>query len=193
MKQEPLPQIYHVKDTDIPRFAYMLHVLAGDFLRESEFNMRTLATEVQPDTIAIMGKNHMWLHDALAAYRTTADLHQMIFTTEYIGARAFLFHADRIENGHQHGDILMMDLDTLRKDVKAFSKIPFGVSAQDKDGQETVVSLEKWHAMEPYEKLALKSWGFQYAPETMAVLREHYAEVFDRWKSQAFTVSNEYL
>ena len=39
MKQEPLPQIYHVKDTDIPRFAYMLHVLAGDFLRESEFNM----------------------------------------------------------------------------------------------------------------------------------------------------------
>lgn len=22
MKQEPLPQIYHVKDTDIPRFAY---------------------------------------------------------------------------------------------------------------------------------------------------------------------------
>ena len=84
----------------------------------------------------------MWLHDALAAYRTTADLHQMIFTTEYIGARAFLFHADRIENGHQHGDILMMDLDTLRKDVKAFSKIPFGVSAQDKDGQETVVSLE---------------------------------------------------
>ena len=77
MKQEPLPQIYHVKDTDIPRFAYMLHVLAGDFLRESEFNMRTLATEVQPDTIAIMGKNHMWLHDALAAYRTTADLHQI--------------------------------------------------------------------------------------------------------------------
>ena len=85
MKQEPLPQIYHVKDTDIPRFAYMLHVLAGDFLRESEFNMRTLATEVQPDTIAIMGKNHMWLHDALAAYRTTADLHQMIFTRKTSG------------------------------------------------------------------------------------------------------------
>ena len=75
MKQEFLPQIHYVKDTDITRFAYMLHVLAGDFLRESEFNMRTLATEVQPDAIAIMGKNHMWLHDALAAYRTTGDLH----------------------------------------------------------------------------------------------------------------------
>lgn len=193
MKQELLPQIYHVKDTDIPRFAYMLHVLAGDFLRECEFNMRTLAIEVQPDTIAIMGKNHMWLHDALAAYRTTADLHQMIFTTEYIGARAFLFHADRTENGHQHGDILMMDLDTLRNDVKAFSQNPSGVSAQDKDRQETVIGLKKWHAMELYEKSTLKSWGFQYAPETMAVLRKHYAEVFDRWKSQAFAVSNEFI
>lgn len=193
MKQELLPQIHYVKDTDITRFAYMLHVLAGDFLRESEFNMRTLATEVQPDAIAIMGKNHMWLHDTLAAYRTTADLHQMIFTTEYIGARAFLFHADKTENDHQYGDILMMDLDTLRKDVKAFSQLPSGVSVQEKDGQETVISLEKWHQMEPYEKSALKSWGFQYASETMAALREHYAEVFDRWKSQAFMVSDEFL
>lgn len=193
MKQELLPQIHYIKDTDITRFAYMLHVLAGDFLRESEFNMRTLVTEVQPDAIAIMGKNHMWLHDALAAYRTTADLHQMIFTTEYIGARAFLFHADKTEDRHQYGDILMMDLDTLRKDVKAFSQLPSGVSVQEKDGQETVISLEKWHQMEPYEKSALKSWGFQYAPETMAALREHYAEVFDRWKSQAFMVSDEFL
>lgn len=193
MKQELLPQIHYVKDTDITRFAYMLHVLAGDFLRESEFNMRTLVIEVQPDTIAIMGKNHMWLHDALAAYRTTADLHQMIFTTEYIGARAFLFHADRSENRHLYGDILMMDLDTLRRDVKVFSQLPSGVSTQDKDGKETSVSLEKWHAMEPYEKSALKSWGFQYAPEAMAGLREHYAEVFERWKSQAFTVSDEFL
>lgn len=193
MKQELLPQIHYVKDTDITRFAYMLHVLAGDFLRESEFNMRTLATEVQPDAIAIMGKNHMWLRAALAAYRTTADLHQMIFTTEYIGARAFLFHTDKTENGHQYGDILMMDLDTLRKDVKTFSQLPSGVSVQEKDGQETVISLEKWHQMEPYEKSALKSWGFQYAPETMAALREHYAEVYDRWKGQAFMVSNEFL
>lgn len=193
MKQEPLPQIYHVKDTDIPKFAYMLHVLAGDFLRESEFNMRTLATEVQPDTIVIMGKNHMWLHDSLAAYRTTADLHQMIFTTEYIGARAFLFHADRTENGHQHGAILMMDLDTLRKDVKAFAQHPSGVSVQGQNGPNTVISLEEWHQMEPYEKSGLKSWGFQYAPETMDALQEHYAEVFDRWKSQAFMVSDEFL
>ena len=80
-----------------------------------------------------------------------------------------------------------------RKDVKAFSQLPSGVSVQEKDGQETVISLETWHQMEPYEKSALKSWGFQYAPETMAALREHYAEVFDRWKSQAFMVSDEFL
>ena len=42
----------------------------------------------------------MWLSDALFAYCSTADLHQMILTTEFIGARAFLFHTDRSEGGH---------------------------------------------------------------------------------------------
>lgn len=31
------------------------------------------------------------------------------------------------------------------------------------------------------------------AGDTLSWVGEHYAEVFDRWKSQAFTVSNEYL
>ena len=193
MNNEALPQIHLIRDTDLITFAYELHILVGDFLRESEFNLHSLVTNTGADSIAIMGKNHMWLSDALHAYCSTADLHQMIFTTEYIGARAFLFHADKTEDRHQYGDILMMDLDTLRKDVKAFAQLPSGVSVQEKNGQETVISLEKWHQMEPYEKSALKSWGFQYAPETMAALREHYAEVFDRWKSQAFMVSDEFL
>lgn len=44
MNQEPLPQIYLIHDTDLTTFAYELHIFAGDFLRESEFNMRSLVT-----------------------------------------------------------------------------------------------------------------------------------------------------
>jgi hypothetical protein len=36
LKQEPLPQIHLVHDTDLGVFAYELHILAGDFLRNSE-------------------------------------------------------------------------------------------------------------------------------------------------------------
>ena len=71
MKQEPFSQIHLVRDTDLGVFAYGLHILAGDFLRESEFNLRSLATNAGPDSIAIMGKNHMWLADALSAYCPT--------------------------------------------------------------------------------------------------------------------------
>lgn len=117
MNQEPLPQIHLIRDTDLSVFAYELHIFAGDFLRECEFNMRSLATNTGADFIAIMGKNHMWLSDALFAYCSTADLHQMISTTEFIGARAFLFHTDRREGGHLYGDLLMMDLDTLQQDT----------------------------------------------------------------------------
>lgn len=68
MKDDALPQIHLVRDTDLGVFAYELHILAGDFLRESEFNLRSLATNTGPDSIAIMGKNHIWLADALSAY-----------------------------------------------------------------------------------------------------------------------------
>ena len=187
MKQEPLPQIHLVRDTDLGVFAYELHILAGDFLRESEFNLRSLATSTGPDSIAIMGRNHMWLSDGVFAYCSTGDLHQMIFTTEYIGARAFLFHTGRKEDGHLFGDVLMMDLDTLRQDVKHHTLYPGGVNIKQKDGSAATVSLEKWHSMELYEKDALKSWGFFYPPELVAEWQQHYSTIFDKWKEQAFS------
>ena len=72
MNQEPLPQIHLIRDTDLSVFAYELHIFAGDFLRECEFNMRSLATNTVADSIAIMGKNHMWLSDALWAYSSVS-------------------------------------------------------------------------------------------------------------------------
>ena len=68
MNQEPLPQIHLIRDTDLSVFAYEIHIFAGDFLRECEFNMRSLVTNTGADSIAIMGKNHMWLSDTLFAY-----------------------------------------------------------------------------------------------------------------------------
>jgi len=186
-KNEPLPQIYLIRDTDLTTFAYELHIFPGDFLRESEFNMRSLVTNTGADSITIMGKNHLWLSDAVFAYCSTGDLHQMIFTTEYIGARAVLFHTNRKEDGHLFGDVLMMDLDTLRQDVKHHTLYPGGVNIEQKDGSAATVSLEKWHSMELYEKDALKSWGFSYPPEQVTEWRHHYSNLFSQWKAQAFS------
>lgn len=187
MKNEPLPQICLIRDTDLITFAYELHIFAGDFLRESEFNLHSLVTNTGADSVAIMGKNHMWLSDALHAYCSTADLHQMIFTTEYMGARAFLFHTDRKEGGRLYGDVMMLDLDTLRQDVKRNVLFPYGVDIHRPNGHIETVSLERWHAMEPYEKDALKSWGFYYRPEQVTEWQHHYCELFDQWKEQAFS------
>ena len=186
MNQEPLPQIHLIRDTDLSVFAYELHIFAGDFLRECEFNMRSLATNAGADSIAIMGKNHMWLSDALFAYCSTADLHQMISTTEFIGARAFLFHTNRSEGGHLYGDVLMMDLDTLRQDIKRNILYPCGVNVERKGGSAAMVSLKEWTEMELYEKDALKSWGFSYAPNQVTEWQYHYSTMFRQWMDQAF-------
>ena len=146
----------------------------------------SLATNTGADSIAIMGKNHMWLSDALFAYCSTADLYQMISTTEFIGARAFLFHTDRREGGHLYGDVLMMDLDTLRQDIKRNILYPCGVNIERKDGSAATVSLKEWTEMELYEKDALKSWGFSYAPNQVTEWQYHYSTMFRQWMDMAF-------
>ena len=148
MKDDALPQIHLVRDTDLGVFAYELHILAGDFLRESEFNLRSLATNTGPDSIAIMGKNHIWLADALSAYYPTGELYRMAAMTEYPGARAFLFHTERKEDGRLYGDVLMTDLDTLRQDIERNTLYPYGVNMEYRDGTKAEADIEKWEAME---------------------------------------------
>lgn len=187
MKDDALPQIHLVRDTDLGIFAYELHILAGDFLRESEFNLRSLAANTGPDSIAIMGKKHMWLSDALLAYCPSAELYRMAAMTEYPAARAFLFHTERREDGRPYGDVLMMDLDTLRQDIERNTLYPYGVSMEYRDGTKTEASIEKWEAMELCEKDALKNWRYLYAPEQVTEWQYRYSNRFSQWKEQAFS------
>ena len=187
MKDDALPQIHLVRDTDLGVFAYELHILAGDFLRESEFNLRSLATNTGPDSIAIMGKNHIWLADALSAYYPTGELYRMAAMTEYPGARAFLFHTERKEDGRLYGDVLMTDLDTLRQDIERNTLYPYGVNMEYRDGTKAEADIEKWEAMELCEKDALKTWRYLYAPEQVTEWQHHYSNLFSQWKAQAFS------
>ena len=187
MKQEPLPQIHLVRDTDLGIFAYELHILAGDFLRESEFNLRSLAANTGPDSIAVMGKKHIWLADALSAYYPTGELYRMAAMTEYPGARAFLFHTERKEGGRLYGDVLMTDLDTLRQDIERNTLYPYGVSMEYRDGTKAEAGIEKWEAMELCEKDALKTWRYLYAPEQVTEWQYRYSNRFSQWKEQSFS------
>lgn len=187
MKDDALPQIYFIRDTDLGVFAYELHILAGDFLRESEFNLHSLATNTGPDSIAIMGKTHMWLSDALLAYCPTGELYRMTSMTEYPGAKAFLFHTERKEDGRLYGDVLMMDLDTLRQDIERNTLYPYGVSMEYRDGTKAEAGIEKWEAMELCEKDALKNWSYLYAPEQVTEWQHFYLDRFSQWRGQAFS------
>ena len=187
MKDDALPQIHLVRDTDLGIFAYELHILAGDFLRESEFNLRSLAANTGPDSIAIMGKKHMWLSDALLAYCPSAELYRMAAMTEYPAARAFLFHTERREDGRPYGDVLMMDLDTLRQDIERNTLYPYGVSMEYRDGTKAEAGIEKWESMELCEKDALKTWRYLYAPEQVTEWQYRYSNRFSQWKEQAFS------
>ena len=67
----------------------------------------------------------------------------MAVTTEYPAARAFLFHTERREDGRLYGDVLMMDLDTLRQDIERNTLYPYGVSMEYRDGTKAEADIEK--------------------------------------------------
>lgn len=185
LKDNALSQIHLIHDTDLSIFAYELHIFAGDFLQESEFNLRSLAANTGADSIAVMGKSHMWLSDALLAYCPTAELYRMAVATEYIGARAFLFHVDRKEDGHLYGNAIMMDLDSLRQDIERNALSPYGVSMEYRDGMRTEADIETWESMELCEKDALKNWRYLYAPEQVTEWQYLYSNRFCQWQEQA--------
>ncbi len=81
----------------------------------------------------------------------------------------------------------MMGLDTLRQDIERNTLYPYGVSMEYRDGTKAEVAIEKWHSMELYEKDALKSWGFSYAPESVAEWQRCYSTIFSKWREQAFS------
>ena len=128
-----------------------------------------------------------------SAYRPTAELYRMAVTTEYPGARAFLFHRERTEDGRPFGDVLMMDLDTLRQEIGKNTLYPYGVSMEYRDGTKAEVDIEKWEAMELCEKDALKSWRYLYAPELATEWQHYYSRRFSQWKEQAFSYMEQDL
>jgi len=193
LKKELPSLLYLIQDTDLTDFAYKLHVLPGDFLRECPFNMHTLSIGNPVDHIAVMGHLHIWLDDAPFAYLTGSNLHQTIQTIRYPASRAFLFHTDRMEGGRSYGEVLVMDLDTLRADVNGHRIEPVGVSTVDENGTRKELSFAQWRAMELYEKDALKQWGYLYRPEDMAVHRQHYREFVEGWEPDAIHITADGL
>lgn len=111
----------------------------------------------------------------------------MAAMTEYPGARAFLFHTERKEDGRLYGDVLMTDLDTLRQDIERNTLYPYGVNMEYRDGTKAEAGIEKWEAMELCEKDALKTWRYLYAPEQVTEWQYRYSNRFSQWKAQAFS------
>lgn len=192
MKKELLPQVQFVPETDLAGFAGALHVLAGDYLRDMERNMDAFR-HGSPDFIAIMGNSRMCLYDAPFAYQSGAELHQRIFTAGYLAGSAFLFHAERQENGRPFGSVIRLDLETLCEDVEAHTIFPIGKEVEYPDGRTETVSLRNWAAMELYEKDALKSWGEVYSQPDLEAAARHYAQFSAGLRQIAFSNTDEGL
>lgn len=185
MRSEYPSLLYGVQNTDITDFVYKLHALAGDYLRDAEYNLHALDNEACADFVVLMSDQSIRLEDAAFAYQKGMDLNQSLFTSEYRNERAFLLQVEHREVGRAYGDVLLLDCDTLRRDVSAHAISPVDVTATGKDGTEASMSFEKWASLELYEKDALQSWVYRFAPEDRKALGQHQSEFFAHWMGRA--------
>ena len=189
MKHELLPQVHIVQNTDLIEFAYLLHVLAGDFLSNIDLNINSFCYG-SLDYIAVMGQKNIRLYDYYFAYQASAELHQTMFTTEQLTGHAFLFHAERKENGKLFGDILMFDSAILREDVEKHTIFPVGVEVEYQSGEKKKYSLSDWREMQLYQKNVLKSWGERYSSTDLKTLKQHYSTFFEELKKISVSFSD---
>ena len=192
-RNEMPSMLYSVKDAAITDFVYKYHILAGDFLRESEFNMRTLIDGGKSYFTAIMGDLHTYLDHTHYAYETVGDLHNMILTTEYKEARAFLFRVNEMKDGLAYGDILFTNLDFLRKDIDSHTITPKGISFVDQNGAEKSVDFKQWAEMDLWEKDSLKYWKYNFSAEDLADTQHRYTSNFEKWISLSDNITADYL
>ena len=185
--------LYSVKDTDLTEFVCRYHILAGDYLREMDDNLLAFLKGGAKDFTAIFNSRNTWLDSSASAYQASSDLHNLLYTTDYQGARVFLFHVDHMENGHAYGNILLTDTDFLCRDVNQRTIYPVGILATDKNGSETRLSFEQWAEMNLYEKEAFALWDYQYTAEALSDIERHCASFFETWDLRADLQSADYL
>ena len=185
--------LYSVKDTDLTEFVCRYHILAGDYLREMDDNLLAFLQGGAKDFTAIFNSRNTWLDSSASAYQASSDLHNLLYTTDYQGARVFLFHVDHMENGHAYGNILLTDTDFLCRDVNQRTIYPVGILATDKNGSETRLSFEQWAEMNLSEKEAFALWDYQYTAEALSDIERHCASFFETWDLRADLQSADYL
>lgn len=144
--------LYSVKDTDLTEFICRYHMLAGDYLREMDDNLLAFLKGGANDFTAIFNDRNTWLDNSASAYQPSKEIHSLLYTSDYQGARLFLFHIDRMESGHAYGDVLLTDTDFLCRDVNQHTVSPVGILTVDKTGVEAHLSFEQWAAMNLSEK-----------------------------------------
>lgn len=186
MRSEYPSLLYGVQNTDITDFVYKLHALAGDYLRDAENNLRTLANEDCADFVVLMSDQFIRLEDAAFAYQRGMDLNQSLFTSTYRNERAFLLHVDNREIGRAYGGVLLMDCATLRRDVERHALSPIGITAVGIDGSPRSISFQQWKAMGLGEKESLRSWGYQYLyTDEKAEIAQICHRFFKQWQDKA--------
>jgi hypothetical protein len=177
-------QLAMAKDVDIPQFITAIHSFAGNYKIDLEHSLATLAALRSSEYLLIMDGCTAYLTEAAHAYRHGTDEHGSIMAAdEGMGAMAYSIHLTQV-HGDITGDIALLDLRALQRDIAEHSIKPVMIQANLQNGDAWSYLPEDWDALSMLEKNIIRSWRREFSDGDFSEVRRH---VDERWNNAAKT------
>ena len=168
-----------VENTDLAALLMGMHAIGGDFMRDAEYNIKSLANKGD-DFFVRMHPNMIVVTPADFVYRRDMDEYQAwMLLDKTQDVRSFFMSVTERENGRITGNLYETDLYSIQDNIREHSFFFIRLDAEMKDGTSRSFTLEEWDTMELYERDQLKSWIKRYDSADEANLTAHINGI--RW------------
>lgn len=184
--------LFKIENTDISDFVYKLHVLAGDYTNDLQYNMRMLPESIGEDYTIIMNSHNIRITESEHTYQDHTDINS-VFRKFPHDTRAYLFHIDNRENGRAYGSIVMVDCGTLSEDIDKNSISFTGITIDIKNSMSQYLTREEWNNVKHIDHDKIAGYQYHFDDADVQNLTAHREDFFKQRLQEAEMIAPDTL
>lgn len=174
---------------DVPAFLAGLHAAAGDYSRDAEHSLNTLARLRTAEYLLLMDGPGALLTETMHAYRRgTTAFDVWMNATDKPGAQAFSIHLTEV-HGEITGHIAQVDITARQLDLLHHSIQYTRVDAVSKSGEEHSYAPREWEAMSAIDRDKIENWTRHFDADDLGSVLAHLDDLRGRAESNCRKVT----
>jgi hypothetical protein len=168
-----------VKDTDLATLLMEMHAVGGDYMRDADYNLKSLANKGD-DFLVKMNAGMPVVTPMDLVFRRDTYEHEMWMTADKApDVSTYIISVTARDESGITGNIFEADLYAMQDYIQENSFSFTHLDAEMKDGTTKLITLEKWDAMDLCDKNGILGWVKYYDPADEAKLGTYLDAI--RW------------